>query len=146
MITSNIGGDCIAPIFLRCASIKKFFWSSDNSLSLQTLTYINLTAGDYALIWGSVDPQQLATQNVIISCDTSNGDVNITLPQSGSSQSNNTIIHISKVTGDGNVANVSPADGDLLSGDTSSFQLNRKYMTITLVNFFVNNWSENVGF
>lgn len=104
-----------------------------------------LTAGDYQLEWGSVDPQQLATEKVIISCDTSSGDVNVILPQSGSPQSINTLFYIAKVTADGNAANISPADGDLLSGNPDSIQLGRKYQTITLINFFLNNWANSIS-
>lgn len=102
-----------------------------------------LPAGDYQFVWGSVDPQQLATQKVIVGCDTSSGDVNIILPQSGSPQSNNVILYISKVTADGNAVNVSPADGDLLSGDIVSLQLGGLYVTAVFINFFVNNWASN---
>jgi hypothetical protein len=47
-----------------------------------------LTAGNYELVWGDINPQALNTEKIIFNVDASGGDVNIKLPPTAQQKTN----------------------------------------------------------
>lgn len=82
--------------------------------------YIELTAGDYELVWGTLDPNQFATQRVVIAFDNSAavGMSNILLPYTSSLPSDGVQLYVVKTSNDAFPLRVEahPAD-NVNSGD-----------------------------
>lgn len=104
-------------------------------------TEFTLKAGSWKLIYGSVDPQQLATAKVRIACDGAGGNVDVMLPSTSAQQSGNADLYFVLTNSGGGGLSLYPADGDLLNNSTDSLPIPSANVAILVQNVFGNNWS-----
>lgn len=98
-----------------------------------------LTAGDWQLNWGSIDPQQLTTNKIAIIADTTINNVSIELPPSSEEQTNNVQFYIVKAVA-ANVLNINAAGGDSINGNPV-LTINSQYSAAFLQNLFLTLWT-----
>ena len=105
---------------------------------------ILLTAGNYQLVWGALNPQELNNQQVAIQADVTAGDVTIALPPTSEPQSGFAKLIIGREIASANVLYVAAHDGDTINGKARNAELpNGGYAM--LVNLFGNNWVAFLG-
>ena len=98
---------------------------------------------NYILQWGATDPQQLATQKVVIVLDMSNTGFTVTLPPLSQEQSQNAEFYFTLVGLSGNTVNIQAADGDIIARSPSPISLENGAGKSTALFFWLieNNWN-----
>ena len=105
---------------------------------------MKLTAGAWELVWGTLDPQNLSTQRVIIFSDATDGEVDITLPPTSDPKTKEVQLYIINTSDTTNKSYAYPADGDTLRGETGRISVFNGYgkgSGIWLLNLYDSNWN-----
>lgn len=91
------------------------------------------------LQWGAIDPQQLATQKIVIILDITNTGFTVTLPPLSQEQSQNAEFYFTIIgLGDGAV-NIQAAEGDVIARSPSPVILSNSQPASTSVFWLINN-------
>ena len=101
---------------------------------------IKLTKGDYQLVWGSVNPQELNNAQIVVACDATDGEVNVMLPPTTQQQSNFATIWVGKLDSVKNNVTIYPSDGDTINGQSSA-PIPEQYNWGFLQNLNGTNWT-----